>query len=969
MSLRTHRSERSNRRLLTFLLGAILSVCPGLASSAAPGPPQPPLLESCRERFAARPEGREAAMCFYQCAQVASARDAVVRELTSLVERHPDHGWLSLVLGHVGMLSSSKAAEGPYLRAAQTFRRLQDAEGEVLAAINLRAILLAQGRTQESWDWTRRVVEVASASGRPALHARALIVEASQLYEVALDLGRAFRVLKRAEPLVFPDGAEGLKKQYLSVMSTVSERLGQLEEASDVNARLVELTRSTGDLFLEAHARFSLANVALRRLERDHVPADRTRALALARQALAAAERAGNPTLEARAVRLTADLLGGTPEERREADALLERCMALAESLDSNERRLACLWTRAERRADVDPAGAIQDSEASLRLASGGDDPLFLALALRGRGTVAYRTQPLPQALAHAERALDALESLRQTPTDASSQAELFATWARDYQRLAGWTLEAGGATGKPATLPFREAVSRAFAVSERLRARTLLDALVASRALADSGDTPERRAQRSEVQSRLVAVQRQLLDPSLASDGREAALKELQELERRERDLRPAPRHGAREFASLAAVEQGLAEDEALLVFLVGDDEDLTGTSAGGAWLFVATRGGTHVHRIPERTRLAAAATLFSGLIERRDGSERGAAVALHAQLLGPALAGLPPTVRRLLLVPDGPLHDLPFAALRERRDGPPLVARYELALVPSASLWRHWHGESPFRPVGEALVLADPEWVLGQGVSRSAARVRTGIFEEAARLGALPEARREGLGVAKELRDTHVVPRLLVGTEASERALKRADLSRVRVLHLAAHAVVDAEAPERSALVLNPGADDEDGILQPREITQLRLDGALVVLSACRSASGAVLPGEGVLSLARAFFEAGSSAVVASLWPLRDEEAADLVEDFYRHLATGLSVSAALRAAQLEAIDAGLPPAAWAGLVVLGDAALVAAMPREEGAPMAGLAGALVIAAALLMLLALWRWGRSGSARSKPL
>ncbi|WIG95934.1 CHAT domain-containing protein [Myxococcus sp. SDU36] len=963
MSLRTHRSERSNSRLLTFLMGTLLSVCPGLAFSAAPGPPQPPALESCRERFAARPEGREAAMCFYQCAQVASARDAVVRELTALMARHPDHGWLPLVLGHVGMLSSSKAAEGPYRRAAQTFRRLQDAEGEVLAAINLRAILLAQGRTQEAWDWTRRVVEVASASGRPELHARALIVEASQLYEVSLDLGRAFRVLKRAEPLVFPDGAEGLKKQYLSVMSTVSERLGQLEEASDVNARLVELTRSTGDLFLEAHARFTLANVALRRLERDHVPEDRTRALALARQALAAAERAGSPTLVARAVRLTADLLGDTPEERREADALLERCMALAESLDSNERRLACLWTRAERRADVDPAGAIQDSEASLRLASEGDDPLFLALALRGRGTVAYRTQPLPQALAHAERALDALESLRQTQSDASSQAELFATWARDYHRLAGWMLEAGGATGKPATLPFGEAVSRAFAVSERLRARTLLDALVAFRALADSGDTPERRAQRSEVQSRLVAVQRQLLDPSLANAGREAALKELQELERRERDLRPAPRHGAREFASLASVEQGLGEDEALLAFLVGDDEDLSGTSAGGAWLFVVTRGGTHVHRIPERTRLAAAATLFSGLVERRDDSELGAAVALHAQLLGPALAGLPPTVRRLLLVPDGPLHDLPFAALRERRDGPPLVARYELALVPSASLWRHWHGESPFRPVGEALVLADPE--LGQGASRPAARARTGIFDEAARLGALPEARREGLGVAKELRDTHVVPRLLVGSDASERALKRADLSRVRVLHLAAHAVVDAEAPERSALVLTPGAEEEDGILQPREITQLRLDGALVVLSACRSASGAVLPGEGVLSLARAFFEAGSSAVVASLWPLRDDEAADLVEHFYRHLATGLSVSAALRAAQLEAIDEGLPPAAWAGLVVLGDAALVAAMPREEGAPMAGLAAALVIAAALLVLLALRRWGRSGTAR----
>ncbi|ATB46581.1 CHAT domain-containing tetratricopeptide repeat protein [Corallococcus macrosporus] len=949
----------------------MLLVCPATALSEAPSRPQPPTLESCQERFAAWPDDRDAAMCFYQCAQEASAREAVTRALTALEARHPDQGWLPLVLGHVRMLSSHKAAEAPYRRAAETFHRLQQAEGEVLAAINLRAILLAQGRAEEARQWTRRVVEVASTSGRPDLRARALMVEASHLYEVELDLGRAFRVLKRAEPLVFPEGTEGMKKQYLSVMGTVSERLGRLDEASDINARLVELTRSTGDLFLEAHGRFTLANLALRRLEREHVLSDRGRALALARQALAAAERTGNTTLVARAARLTADLLGDSPEEHREADVLLARCLALPETPESQELRLSCLWTRAERRAGVDPAGAIQDSEASLRLASERNDPLYLALALRGRGTVAYRTQPLPEALAHAERAVDALEALRQTQSDASSQAELFATWARDYHRLAGWTLEAGGATGRAHTLSPRAALSRTFAVSERLRARTLLDALVASRALVDAEDTPERRAQRSEVQSRLVAVQRRLLDPLLTGAGRDAALKELQELERRERDLRPVPRQGALEFASLDAVEQGLEEDEALLVFLVGDDVDLTGTSAGGAWVLVVTRAGTRVHRIPERTRLAAAATLFSGLVERRDGSELGAAVALHAQLLGPALAGLPATVRRLLLVPDGPLHDLPFAALREHREGAPLVARYELGVVPSASLWRHWRGDAPPTLGGEALVLADPEWVLGHGESRSAAASRSGIFEEAALLGALPEARREGFGVEEALRDAHMAPRLWVGPEASERALKDADLSRVRVLHMAAHAVVDAEAPERSALVLTPGTEEEDGILQPREISRLRLNGALVVLSACSSASGAVLPGEGVLSLSRAFFEAGARAVVASLWPLRDAEAADLMERFYRHLATGMSVSAALRAAQLEASDAGLPPAAWAGLVVLGDAGLVATAPREEAAPLCGLDPALLMAAALVVLLALgfiargrWRGGRAPAA-----
>ncbi|MFY2556771.1 CHAT domain-containing protein [Corallococcus terminator] len=933
---------------VTLLLGEVYPA-PALAKETV-RPPQAPTLVECRELLLAHPEARESAMCFYQCAQAPPARDTVRRELAALVEQNPDHGWLALVLGHVEHLTDRKAAEAPYQRAAMTFRRLQDAEGEVLAGMNLRVILLAQGRADEAAEWTRRVVEVASASGKPELHARALIVEASQLYEVELDLGRAFRVLKRAEALVFPDGGEGLKKQYLGVMSTVSERLGRLEEATDVNLRLAELAHATRDLFLEGHARYMLASLATRRLERDPTPEGRARALALARQALAAAENTGNQTQVTRALRLTVAMLGDTPEERREADELLQRCMALAELLDSNERRLACLWTRAVRRADVDPTGAIQDADAALRLAVEGKDPLYLAWALRGRGTVAYWTQPLPEALHHAERALDAAEALRETQSDASSQAELLATWAHDYHRLAGWTLEAGGATGQPATLSPREALTRAFAVSERLRARTLLDALVASRALASSQDTPARRSERGEVQRRLVAVQRRLLDASLAGSGRETALKELQELERHERDLRPAPRHGAPEFVSLEAVEQGLGEDEALLAFLVGDDKDSAGTSAGGAWVLAVTRAGTRVHRIPERTRLVAAATLFSGLIERRDDSEVGAAAALHAQLLGPALAGLPPTVRRLLLVPDGPLHDLPFAALRERPDGPPLVARYELALVPSASLWRHWRQALPREPGGEALVLADPDRAVRQPVARAVARERAGVFTEAAQLGALPEARREGHEVEDVLRGTHTPARLLVGTDASEHALKSTDLSSMRVLHLAAHAVVDAEAPERSALVLAPGSEEEDGILQPREIAELHLQGALVVLSACRSASGTVLPGEGVLSLARAFFEAGAHAVVASLWPLRDDEAAALVERFYRHLAMGVSTSAALRAAQLEAMEDGMPPAAWAGLVVLGDASLVATTPLERGGVTPGV---LALATTALLVL----------------
>jgi len=920
----------------------------------------PSAVAECTARFIAKPEDRESALCFYQSTRGAEGRDAARRQLMVLEAQHPGRPWLAQARGHVELLSDLRAAEDAYRRAVQGFRNLADAEGEVLASINLRNIMITQGRTGEAREWTQRLGEVARASGNPELNARALIVEAQERFDVEHDLGSAFRLLKRAEGLVFPDGGDNLKRQYLTALAMVHAQLGRLEEAIEVYLRLAELARTTRDAPLDARVRFALATLAVQRHLRQPEPDGRARSLALAREALAAAQKTGSKPLEAMSLRLVADMLGDAPEERREAEQHLLRCLTLADELGMPERRIACLWTRALRLAEVDPAAANRDADAALRLASEHGNPHYLAQAMRGHATVAFLTRPLPEALRHAERALDAVEALRELQRDAPGQAELFAHWASDYHRLAGWTLEAGGATGKAPEVAPREALERAFRVSERLRARTLLDALVASRALPDSPDASDRQTARADVQRRLTAVQRRLLEPGLAASARDGALKELQELERSERDLRPAPRHGATEFAALEAVERGLAPDEALLAFLVGADRDADGESTGGAWVLAVTREGTRVHRIPERARLAPAVALFTGLIERRDGSEASTAAVLHAQLLAPALAGLPPGVRRLLLVPDGPLHDLPFAALRERADGAPLVARYELALVPSASLWRYWRQQPPLAPGGEALVLADPDRGSDARVAR--ARGGAGVFAEAAQLGALPEARWEGHTVENALQETQVVPRLLVGAGASERALKTANLASVRVLHLAAHAVVDTEAPERSALVLASGAEEEDGILQPREIAELQLGGALVVLSSCHSGSGAVLPGEGVLSLARAFFEAGARAVVASLWPLRDDEAAWLVSRFYQHLARGMSASAALRAAQLEALDDGQPASAWAGLAVLGDAALVAVEPRGPGGAHAlstatplALAGAAVLC--VLTAVLVWR------------
>ena len=163
-----------------------------------------------------------------------------------------------------------------------------------------------------------------------------------------------------------------------------------------------------------------------------------------------------------------------------------------------------------------------------------------------------------------------------------------------------------------------------------------------------------------------------------------------------------------------------------------------------------------------------------------------------------------------------------------------------------------------------------------------------------------------------------------------------------------MAAHARADTTFPERSAVFLAPGDEREDGWLQPGEIAELDLRGRLIVLSACDSAEGSLLSGEGPLSLARAFFAAGARGVVATRWPLRDDDAAFMMERFYEALGEGQSVAAALRRARHDAIDAGLPAAAWAGVAALGDGLHRPVAPRPARGVPRFWVGAILVGAA---------------------
>ena len=343
---------------------------------------------------------------------------------------------------------------------------------------------------------------------------------------------------------------------------------------------------------------------------------------------------------------------------------------------------------------------------------------------------------------------------------------------------------------------------------------------------------------------------------------------------------------------------------------------EFVTGMRDEPTTLFVLSPTGTFALRRPPADSIAADIQAFSGMIEagaRADALARR----LGETAFGSALDSLSADVARLVIIGDGPLQHLPFDAVR-LRDGRYVVDRFAVSLAPSAAVVADLHAR-PRRAQGAPRILAfgDPHFANeGMPNGGSAADVYRDAFSMN---GGLPRLRASaaeaklvaGFGIQSELR---------LRERASESYLKRAALDSFTIVHLATHALVDERSVARTALAVAAG-DGDDGFVGPGELSALRLDAGLVVLSACRTARGVAVRGEGVQGLTAPLLAAGARSVLATQWRIRDADAVQFIDDFYRALASGQGVADAARTAKLSAIRRGSPPATWAAFAVMGD------------------------------------------------
>lgn len=947
-------------RPLPSVFRAVALLAPlGLAGTGLPVRADSSPFDDCEAVFAAAPQDWKACGCFYR---VASGGTELRGEAVARLEAHrasdPANPCIARTLGRF-RLEDGRAEEAAALfeHAASEYRARGLADGEVYARLNLSNARAQSGAAGDQIvAELARAREVAEAAENPILEAEVAVKEAKLLLLRGGNLDLAEASLLEAYRTIFPEAHPTLKKDILANLATILYRRGDFDRAETKFGDLAELAADSGLHLDEAQARINRAVAAS--AASLPTPERREDVIRLFEEALATARRAGHPFAEIEARKRLGRLIGGA-----EGRAHLETALTLAERYRDRapEQLAGVLSASAMDLLDEDPVEARRRVDQAFGLLAAVDDPWSQVYGWANRLRVLWATAPRDEALAAALSTLEIADRLGTLQETQERRAEVDSVWSEIYLWLSGRLLTDAASGGGAVTDP--ESLDTAFSVTERMRARLLLEALSAAgvdSAREPVAEDPEIQAAWREVQGEIVAVHRRLLQPGLPIARRRELTDELDDLSRREerlslrrRQSRSTTVDGADQPVGLAEVQADLAPNEAVLAFQMGLWEALDGSFTGGAWLVAVTRDEVRAYRLPGRSEIGPQIEVFLGLFARRDGSETSPAAALYDTLLRDALDSLPESVERLVIVPDGPLHRLPFATLRKDPEAPPLSARYELFVTPSTTVWSRLktHQGDAEDTLDLALALADPTTPGGTPAAESVPATAR-FWSAGLRLASLPHARREGRAALHSLGDPG---RLLLGPDATERAVKEGAGHGLRLLHFGTHAILDEKRPQLSAVVLAAGAEDEDGLLRPPEAAELDLDGAVVVLAACQSSTGTVLQGEGALSLARAFIEGGAGAVVGTLWPVEDEEAAELLESFYRHLGQGDTVARALASAQREAVEAGAPAAAWAAWTVLGNGAVIVPGGRPRGLAALGAAGRLGWAWATLLALAL--------------
>ena len=721
----------------------------------------------------------------------------------------------------------------------------------------------------------------------------------NQAYQYAIVLGnyglclmalgefdKALALHNEALALYTKQGKEPERATELAALGGLHFRIGDAQRALGILRAAIVAQEKVGDTVGQASSLRMAGNAAS--------------ALGQHEQALAFLRKSAQIDANPQSVARTRVLIAG---ELRSLGDLPAAEHELASSLESGNSmvRANALEERARlRSAQGATAGAIADLRAA--------DHEYVALGLEfnrietntALSRALLASGDVAGASAAADEAIAITGRIRVKSANPEWRAHFLSARYAPYEARIAADLAAGGP----------DSVWRAFHTSEQVRARSLTDQLAVTR--KQSGDAAE-----DDLRARLTSLQLRLESRTQKQGADDPGTVELRRAVEEVRAQVDASRSAVAAHESdlpdaQSAVQKSLPPSTAVLAYFVGDYES-------HAWLL--TRDSLRHATLPGvarlRTEVIAAIQSQSGRSHPQD-SIRTLSRTLTAGLLDGISAS------RILVIPDGPLDGVPFAALPVGASSDELlIDRFIVGYAPSLSLALKGEKRSTASHRRVAVV-SDPVYAPDDRRLQVALGAHGGTLRgprevSSNNLTRLPYSAMEARAVLGALGGGDAI--VLDGFAATPAAVLRLPSQDLAVLHFATHALARSDSPEQSALYLSEYSEDGRFVSNSRitvgDIAQSGLRADVVVLSGCSTGDGGELRGEGVLGLTYGFLANGSRAVVASLWPIEDASTARFMSEFYGAYRKNPDPAEALRVAQFRTRNVA-NASVWSSFVV---------------------------------------------------
>ena len=820
-------------------------------------------------------------------------------------------------------LGEKQKAIDYYNQALPLYRAIGDRDGEAVALSNIGAVYNELGEREKALEYHNQALPLRRAIEDPYGEAVTLN-NIGNVYDVLGEKQRAIEYYNQALTLYRAVSDRNGEAITLNNIGTVYDVLGEKQQAIAYYNQALTLYRAVEDLGGEATALNNLGFIY-------EALGDKEKALEYYNQALP--------------IRRTVEDKGGEAVTLNNIGAIYGDLGKQEQALEYYNQALTLYRAVGNRGGEANTLNnigiiynALGDKEKGLEYLN---QALSLHRQLGNRGEEANALWNLAQleyeqgnlliAAEHMEQAIEQIEFLRNQIINPELQGSFYLTVEGYYDFYIRLLMELQQQN------PSSQYHSQALHYSERVRARQLLTELKESQVDIRQG-VDRQLVQEEEKLTKQLAInlenQAQILRRGSSNREKENLNQEINSLITQLNKVEATIRLQSPGYAAINQPtkftlqtrdiqEQILDDDTIVLEYYLSDEV---------SYLWVVSKEKVSSYELPAKKEIEKLAEAFRKDIASETENNPEIAKQLSNILLAPAMEEL--ENKRLLIVGDGTLQSIPFAALTTPNSSSPpapLITNHEIITLPSVSSLAALRQQVKNRPLAprKLAVLADPVYELNESSQEIDLSDLSGVRaaqNACLSLQNLPYTRTEAENILALVPEEESFAAL--GHNASLATATNSQLSQYQTIHFATHGCLNKDVPQFSGLALsayNSQAEPQDPLLRLDTIYNLVLPAELVVLSACETGLGEELAGEGLVSLTRGFMYAGAKRVVVSFWAVNDSSTAELMSKFYEKMyKDNLKPGAALRKAQLEMWESGeawQDPYYWAAFNVQGE------------------------------------------------